>query len=80
MNSRLVWVPAAGSLPHGAVQGGCQSDGTKLYIGRGWNEGSMLVGKVHPSHHCLYVPFDGREVTLHNYEVLVLHELNVDYY
>ncbi|XP_054155092.1 uncharacterized protein LOC128953615 [Oppia nitens] len=73
----LVWVPAAnGEVPLGAIQGGQQSDGERLYIGRAYHEGSMVIGKVHPNHRTLYVSFGGNEVAIHHYECLVCREIN----
>lgn len=74
----LVWVGGQhdGNVPPGALQGGRQADGTPLFIGRSFHNGSMVVGKVHPGHGVLYVPFDGQEVPIHsNYEVLVCKEI-----
>lgn len=73
--SKLVWVDASnGEIPLGALVAGKQSDGTKLYFGRTYHEGSHVVGKVHPEHGCLYFPFGGNENSTKSYEVLVLKE------
>jgi len=70
------WEPASGgSVPPRAMASGQTSDGEPLYIGRGFWEGSMTPGKVHPSHGCLYIPYGGQEVRLDSYEVLVLPEV-----
>ena len=42
-----------------------------LNAGRADHMGSMIVGKVHPSHRCLYVPYGGGEHKKEEYEVLV---------
>ncbi|XP_046747824.1 natterin-3-like [Diprion similis] len=60
-----------GQVPYGAVESGTTNNGEKLYVGRGYQQGTPTVGKIHPSHGCLYVPFGGREVALREYEVLV---------
>lgn len=66
------WVPDSnGSVPPGAIVCGRTSDGEPLYIGRGHWCGSLTPGKIHPSHGCLYIPFGGQEVRIHDYEVLV---------
>ncbi|XP_055859193.1 uncharacterized protein LOC129921409 isoform X2 [Episyrphus balteatus] len=66
------WIPcAAGSVPPNAVLAGNTCTGEPLYVGRGHWEGSLTVGKIHPSHHCLYIPFGGEERRLDCYEVLV---------
>uniref|UniRef100_A0A1A9X2I1 Uncharacterized protein n=1 Tax=Glossina brevipalpis TaxID=37001 RepID=A0A1A9X2I1_9MUSC len=64
-----------GQVPPSAVKSGMTRTGEPLYIGRGHHSGSLCVGKVHPSHGCLYIPFGGQEVRLDTYEVLV-HELS----
>ncbi|XP_065912618.1 uncharacterized protein [Dysidea avara] len=33
---------------------------------------TQLLGKIHPSHECLYVPWDGKEYIYRSYEVLIL--------
>lgn len=32
----------------------------------------FIYFQVHPSHNCLYIPFDGEEVSIEEYEVAVL--------
>ncbi|XP_062544073.1 natterin-3-like [Armigeres subalbatus] len=71
-NGNVDWVPAKfGIVPRNAVLGGQTSTGEKLYIGRAHWMGSLTPGKVHPSHQTLYIPFDGKEISIQNYEVLV---------
>ena len=73
----LAWVPASsGQIPTGALLGGEQADGTPLYIGRAYHHSSLIVGKVHPRHHVLYVPFAGSEIAIKSYEVLVIKNAN----
>ncbi|XP_076174172.1 natterin-3 [Ptiloglossa arizonensis] len=62
-----------GSVPSDAIVAGQTSDGEPLYIGRVLHNGSQTVGKVQPSHGCLYIPFDGEELSFKDYEVLVLN-------
>ncbi|XP_076250164.1 uncharacterized protein LOC143190001 isoform X2 [Rhynchophorus ferrugineus] len=70
---RFDWVPSIdGAIPPGAVEGGRTSDGEPLYIGRVHHDGAITVGKVHSSHGVCYIPFDGKEMPHHVYEVLVL--------
>ncbi|SPP83275.1 uncharacterized protein LOC117585296 [Drosophila guanche] len=65
------WLAAEnGDVPPGAVRVGQNVDGEALYAGRGYHAGSLTVGKVHPSHGCLYIPYDSEEVKLFAYEVL----------
>ncbi|CAH1173738.1 unnamed protein product [Phaedon cochleariae] len=66
------WLPDyGGRVPYGAVEGGRTSSGEPLYIGRVHHQGSHTVGKIHPSHGVCYIPFDGKEVSYRNYEVLL---------
>jgi Protein of unknown function (DUF3421) len=64
-------VPAnLGNVVDGAVsttQIGCE----QLFVGRAPFQGSLTVGKIHPSHCVLYIPFNGVEVSFSCYEVLV---------
>lgn len=54
----LSWVEASGGdIPVNAVTGGSDTDGETLYIGRVIHEGSVTVGKVHPSHGVCYVAY-----------------------
>lgn len=74
--ANLVWVPSSGGeVPLGALQGGRQSDGQTLFIGRAYHNGSMVIGKVHPGHKTLYVSFAGNEIPIHDYEVLVCRDV-----
>lgn len=69
---QLVWVPAQeGSVPTGAIAAGRTRNGETIFIGRGTHSGDVLPGKVHPSHHCVYVPWGGGEHAHRQYEVLV---------
>lgn len=65
------WMPAShGNVPERAVSTGSEN-GEDLFVGRAPFEGSMTIGKVHPSHGCIYIPFNGMEVRLPDYEVLI---------
>lgn len=69
----FVWEFATnGAVPEGAVQIGRTVDGEILYMGRCLHQGTQTPGKVQPSHGCLYIPFDGEEVSVPEYEVLVV--------
>ncbi|XP_036342466.1 uncharacterized protein LOC118751757 [Rhagoletis pomonella] len=66
------WVPCyGGSVPPNAVRTGTTRTGEPLYVGRGHHANSLTVGKIHPSHGCLYIPFGGQEVRIATYEVLI---------
>ncbi|PBC29177.1 natterin-3-like [Apis cerana] len=62
-----------GAVPSDAVVAGQTSSGEPLYVGRVLHNGSQTVGKVQASHGCLYIPFDGEELSFKDYEVLVIH-------
>lgn len=65
------WMSSSeGVVPAGAIATG--KDGHEdIFIGRAPFQGSLTVGKVHPSHRCLYFPYNGKEERSSNYEVLV---------
>jgi len=66
------WVhDSHGNVPGNAVLCGRTSDGEPLFIGRAHHHDSLTPGKIHQSHHCLYIPFGGEEVRIDHYEVLV---------
>ncbi|KPU74420.1 uncharacterized protein Dana_GF27620 [Drosophila ananassae] len=60
-----------GHVPAKAVSSGKGSSGETLYIGRAKHKNSLVVGKIHQSHGCLYIPYAGKEISIKNYEVLV---------
>ncbi|XP_023036986.1 uncharacterized protein LOC111519609 [Drosophila willistoni] len=71
VGNSFAWAPCDnGRIPSKAVTTGNTRDGEPLYIGRGFHANSLIVGKVHPSHGCLYVPYGGNEIRLSSYEVL----------
>lgn len=68
----LTWVEGNnGYVPSEAVSAGVQANGEPLYVGRARICGSLVTGKILPSHNCIYVPFDGVEHSITQYEVLV---------
>lgn len=69
----FVWEFATGGeIPSGAIVIGKTIDGENLYMGRCLHEGTQTPGKVQASHGCLYIPFNGEELSFQEYEVLVL--------
>lgn len=69
---QLEWISTGGgNVPNGGLQGGISSQGEPLYIARVQHEGSLTIGKVHPSHGCCYIPYGGAEHNYTEYEVLV---------
>lgn len=66
------WVAStSGLVPEGAVMAGLESNGEPLYVGRAYFRNTLTPGKVQCSHNCLYIPFDGAERSISQYEVLV---------
>lgn len=68
------WQPCFGAnIPPNAIRAGDSSTttGEPLFIGRGHYANSLVVGKIQPSHACLYIPFAGEEIKLEKYEILV---------
>lgn len=59
-----------GEVPYRAFEVGKTQSGEILYLGRGKHEGAIIPGKVQPSQNCLFIPFNGTEVSLLHYEVL----------
>ncbi|CAG0916305.1 unnamed protein product [Notodromas monacha] len=75
----LVWTKAeGGDFPTGAVMGGRAGDGEALFVGRAEHEGSVCLGKIHPSNEVLYLPYGGAEVPKREYEVLAVRCLELD--
>lgn len=72
IGANFKWLPASnGTVPVNAVVGGQTASKEVLYIGRGTYDNSLTVGKIQPSHGCLYIPFNSLEQRLTTYEVLV---------
>lgn len=66
------WIASAnGHVPDGAVCTGTTNDGEPLFIGRVQHKTSIVPGKIHKSHHCLYIPYGTVELSYKEYEVLV---------
>uniref|UniRef100_A0A0A9YIM4 Natterin-3 n=1 Tax=Lygus hesperus TaxID=30085 RepID=A0A0A9YIM4_LYGHE len=63
---------SGGQLPDRAIRIGQTAEGEPLYVGRAVHEGFLTPGKFHPSHRCVYVPYNGREHRYDNYEVMVM--------
>ncbi|XP_037297071.1 uncharacterized protein LOC119190110 [Manduca sexta] len=70
-HDEIQWIPAGdGEVPPLAVPGGKTASGETLYIGRAWEQNSLIPGKIQPSLGHLYLPFKGKEVAKKYYEVL----------
>uniref|UniRef100_A0A1B6JPK8 Uncharacterized protein n=1 Tax=Homalodisca liturata TaxID=320908 RepID=A0A1B6JPK8_9HEMI len=61
-----------GEINNQAMVVGKTRQGEPLYAGRAWYNGSITLGKVHPSHKCLYIPFNGQEIRINEYEIMLL--------
>ncbi|KAI8127487.1 hypothetical protein CVS40_2685 [Lucilia cuprina] len=60
------------TIPTNAIStGSVNSSGESIYIGRGHYENTLTVGKILPSHGFLYIPFNGMEIKLLNFEILI---------
>ena len=63
------WVSSqGGAIPPGAFQAGYESAGF-LYLCRANTQGGLVPGKVRPGFDGCFVPVDGREVSVPQYEV-----------
>lgn len=60
-----------GDVPVNALPGGRTAKEEILYVGRAKINGQMTPGKIAPSQHALLIPFDGTEIALSKYEILV---------
>lgn len=58
-----------GRLPMRAVIGGVDSSGEKIYVGRLKKDGTLLPGKIVPSHNCCYAAHDGQECGSSKFQV-----------
>lgn len=56
-------------MPHNAVRGGTDCDGTAIYVGRGFHNGDQIPAKVIPEKSAVYVAWGGDEIFLHECEV-----------
>ena len=73
--SSFEWVAVEnGDVTANAVLGGTSSEGETLFVGRAYCEGDLIVGKIQPSHRCLYIAYGGEEVAISSYEVLQYKE------
>jgi hypothetical protein len=57
-------------LPEGALQGGCESDGTPLYVGRAHYLGGLHPGKI--VNGVCHFPHGAEEILAHDFEVPVV--------
>ncbi|PSN46755.1 hypothetical protein C0J52_21805 [Blattella germanica] len=70
----IAWAPSRdGHVPQEALPVGYTSEGETLYAGRAFHDGTLTVGKVHPSHGVCYIPYGGQEIAYKEYEILITH-------
>lgn len=75
LNDNYTWVKSSGGVfLDNALIGGSTKNGEELFVGRAIHKGYSLPGKIHPSHKCIYVSFNGAEIAYKNYEILVKEE------
>lgn len=71
-NGNVTWVQSShGQVLPNAVPAGRTASGETLYVGRAWHMGALTPGKIQPSHGNLYIPYNGGEVALATYELLI---------
>lgn len=75
-DGKIKWVEAKdGEVKKQSVEGGTASGYETLYIGKAVYKDKIVVGKVHPSHDCLYFPWNEGEYRF-NGKYLQLVDLN----
>ncbi|XP_036331799.1 uncharacterized protein LOC118743312 [Rhagoletis pomonella] len=78
-NFKHKWVADSdGHIPEGAIVGGYSELGENLYVARAQYNDKTLLGKVHPSHRVMYMPYNGIEVHTTEYEVLVQENITAE--
>ncbi|XP_043478942.1 natterin-3-like [Leptopilina heterotoma] len=66
-------------VPHTAVEGGRDVDGSSIYVGRAFHEGDMIPAKVIPDKNVAYVAWGGQEHPKSSYEVLCQGEFSWEF-
>ncbi|XP_025201272.1 uncharacterized protein LOC112598849 isoform X1 [Melanaphis sacchari] len=71
-HANVAWQTAQGNhIPPNAIVVGATVNGEKLYMGRTLHDGTLTPGKIHPSHGTLYIPYNGEEVSVTEYEIMI---------
>ncbi|EDW72336.1 uncharacterized protein Dwil_GK20870 [Drosophila willistoni] len=66
------WIASGdGLVPHNAISTGRDSRGQPIYVGRAVYKDTVTVGKVQPLRGCLLLGYNGDEIDIQAYEVLV---------
>jgi hypothetical protein len=60
-----------GQVPDGAIACGKEANGTILYVARAGYQGGVHPGKVRPEFDAANISYDGNEVKVNPYEVLI---------
>merc|ERR1712226_497074 len=60
-----------GQCPRNAVAAHHGHQREELFVGRAMHEGSLVPGKINPTHKALYISYGGQEIAKKHYEVLV---------
>ncbi|PNF23642.1 hypothetical protein B7P43_G03052 [Cryptotermes secundus] len=72
VGGNFAWTNTSGNrIPRDAVAAGETATKEKLYVGRVVHDGTLTIGKVHPSHGVCYIPYDGKELSFQVYDILV---------
>lgn len=69
--ANVSWVPFRGVFPLNAIECGRDQYGEKLYFGRGHFSGSLTPGKVLEESKVLKIPYNFKEYTLREFDILV---------
>jgi hypothetical protein len=62
---------ANGEIPDGALALGCEGNGMPLFAARGFIGSALQVGKIRPGFEGAYIPYEGNEVSVTQYAILV---------
>lgn len=71
-NSKWVKTSSNNIPSHAIIGGRSEVQNDPLYIGRAMIDGKLICGKVHVRYHLCYLPYDGAEISVSSYEILVL--------
>lgn len=65
------WLDASvsGGVPPQAVEGGYDTDGHRIYVGRAFHEGDWLIAKVIPGKRMAHISYNGEEIPKERFQV-----------
>ena len=73
----LTWVATKGkNIPEGAVKGGHNQNKEDIFICRVKIDALRLIGKINKEHGVCYVPLEGKENPVTEFDTLVVNTLN----